>query len=569
MKRALKVIIPVILILAILLAAAWFLLFYRPDLTADVLVNYGDSMVEKERYDRAVFSYSLACSLQPQEEEYARTLAKTYILSGNYTKAEYTLVKAISSQPHNASLYIDLCRTYVEQDKLLDAVQMLDRIADPDVLQQLSDLRPDVPVLWPESGYYTDYIEVSAESALSDLYVTIDGEYPSMEDDLYRGPVSLSGGETTVIAIAYDESTGLVSPAALGGYTIGGVVEVVALNDPAINSAVRTLLNKTESDALLTSDLWGIAALELNQPTDLQELAYFTGLRSLTILNVSGLNFAPLAQLVDLEYLNLSGCTVSSNSLQAIGSLTELKQLDLSSCAMANIDALSPLTKLTQLNLANNSIDNIGVLSLMLELEEVNLANNPITSIAGLSACKNIRSVDISNCSVGSLTSLSEKEYLETLLAPNNKIDTLEELAACPALRKLDVQANLITDITVLTQLPSLNIFNGSNNQITVVPDFDETTSQLQQFSIDYNQVEDISGLKGLQQLNYVYADYNKIVDLMPLQENYTMVQVNVWDNPVTPESVAALQEFSIIVNYNPNYVPPEEAPEDADNETA
>ena len=111
----------------------------------------------------------------------------------------------------------------------------------------------------------------------------------------------------------------------------------------------------------------------------------------------------------------------------------------------------------------------------------------------------------------------------------------------------------------------SLKVFDGSNNLITSIPDFDETTSQLQQFSINYNQVEDISGLKGLQQLNYLHADYNKITDLLPLQENFGLVQVNVWDNAVTPESVTALQEFSIIVNYNPNYVPPEEP---ADGET-
>ena len=69
--------------------------------------------------------------------------------------------------------------------------------------------------------------------------------------------------------------------------------------------------------------------------------------------------------------------------------------------------------------------------------------------------------------------------------------------------------------------------------------------------------------LTGLQQLNYLNADYNKIVDLMPLSENFGLVQVNVWDNPVTPESVAALQEHSIIVNFNPNYVPPEEPADD------
>ena len=565
MKRTLKIIIPVILVLALLAAAAWFLLLYRPDLTGGFFADYAARMDSDARYDRAISSYSLAWKLQPEDIGIARKLADTYVRSGNYTKAEYTLVKAIAEEPDTVDLYMDLCRVYVAQDKLLDAVQMLDRVTDPGALAALSGLRPAAPALQPESGYYTDYISVSADSEYPVVYLTVDGEYPSMSQDRYAEPVTLPGGETTVIAIAYDEASGLVSPAALGGYTIGGVVEVVELQDAAIDTAVRQVLEIDTEKTLLTSDLWSISALTLEKPENLQELSQFTGLRSLTIQNVSGLDFSPLTQLINLEYLDLSGCTISSNSLQAIGSLGELKELCLRGCALTTIDPLSPLVKLRKLDLSNNSIDNIGVISLMLELEEVNLANNPITSIAGLSACNHIRSVDISNCTVASLNSLSGKEALETLIAPNNKLTTLEDLSRCAQLAKLDVQSNQIADISMLAGFVSLKVFDGSNNLITSIPDFDETTSQLQQFSINYNQVEDISGLKGLQQLNYLHADYNKITDLLPLQENFGLVQVNVWDNAVTPESVTALQEFSIIVNYNPNYVPPEEP---ADGET-
>ena len=35
MKRVLKIVIPLVLVLALLGAAAWFFLFYRSDLTAD------------------------------------------------------------------------------------------------------------------------------------------------------------------------------------------------------------------------------------------------------------------------------------------------------------------------------------------------------------------------------------------------------------------------------------------------------------------------------------------------------------------------------------------------------
>ena len=127
----------------------------------------------------------------------------------------------------------------------------------------------------------------------------------------------------------------------------------------------------------------------------------------------------------------------------------------------------------------------------------------------------------------------------------------------------LEVQYNLVSDISVLAQLPALTQFNGNNNQITAVPDFDEANSDLQIFRVDNNQVEDLSGLAGINSLNYVYADYNKVKTILPLADNINLIQVNVWDNPIPEEDVKALQEHSIIVNYNPNYEPPEEAAEE------
>ncbi|HIR50564.1 MAG TPA: leucine-rich repeat domain-containing protein [Candidatus Avoscillospira avicola] len=563
MKRVLKIVIPLVLVLALLGAAAWFFLFYRSDLTADFLAGRAANLVEKGRYNRAITYYNWAWSLQGEGDEIPLALAEAYAGAGNYTKAEYTLVRAIQENPEDVSLYVELCRVYVQQDKLLDAVQMLDRTADESVREELAELRPAAPTLSPENGYYSEYIEVTADGGGNDVYLTIDGEYPSMEEDLYEGPVTLPGGETMVLAIAVDE-TGLVSTAVQNGYTIGGVVEPVTLTDPAVDAAAREALGVTAGETLMTDDLWNIASLTLPETVaDLSDLRWFTGLRTLTVQNVSGLDFTPLSQLTKLTELDLSGCTISSGSLDAIGGLTSLQRLRLNNCALTDIGALSQLTKLKELQLADNSLSEIGVLSLMLDLETVTLTNNPITSIASLSACGKLQYLDISGCDVTALAALSDKQQLTTLLAGNNTITDLSVLSGCSALSVLEVQYNLVSDISVLAQLPALTQFNGNNNQITAVPDFDEANSVLQIFRVDNNQIEDLSGLAGINSLNYVYADYNQVKTILPLADNINLIQVNVWDNPIPEEDVKALQEHSIIVNYNPNYEPPEEAAEE------
>ena len=564
MKRVLKIVIPLVVVLALLGTAAWFFLSFRADLTAGFLRGQAAKMVERERYSRAVTYYNWAWQLDPENQEIPLALAEAYAGSGNYTKAEYTLVRAISARPQDVDLYVALCQVYVAQDKLLDAVQMLDRTSDAEVKAALDELRPAAPVLSPENGYYTEYIEVTADGGGNAVYLSIDGDYPSMEDDAYTGPVTLPGGETMVMAVAVDENQ-MVSQAVQNGYTIGGVVEPVTLNDPAIDAAVREQLGMTAGETLMTDDLWSIAELTLpDTVADLADLSHFTGLTTLTIQNVSGLDFSVLSQLTSLQTLDLSGCTISTGSLDAIAGLTGLRVLRLNNCALTDINALSQLTALTELQLANNSLTDIGVTSLMLDLETVTLTNNPITSIAGLSACTKLKSLDISGCSVTSIASLSGKTALETLLAGNNQIADLSPLEGCTALAVLEVPYNLVSDISVLAQLPALTRFVGNNNQITAVPDFDEETSKLQYIQLDYNEVADLAGLQGINSLNYVYADYNQVETILPLKNNINLIQVNVWDNPIPEEEVKSLQENSIIVNYNPNYEPPEEDGEEA-----
>ena len=558
MKRTLKVLIPLVLVIAILATACWYFFFSRPDLTSGLLLSQAKIMTQNQRYSRAQMYYDWAWKLEPRRTDIPILLAETYIADGNYTKAEYTLIKAITENPSHTELYTALSKTYVQQNKLLDAVQMLDRTTDPAVKADLDLLRPAVPVITPESGFYSEYIQVSAEAESSKIYLTTDGEYPSSDSDIYSEPITLGSGETTIMAVAVDDS-GLVSPLVLNGYTVGGVIEAVTLSDPAVELAVREQLSLGANEPIMSDLLWSITHLSLpDSVRDLNDLAYFTGLQSLTIQNVSGLDMTPLQLVPALQRLDLSGCTISSNAMDSIGSLIELDTLILNRCALTDISSFTQLTKLTVLQLADNTLEDISVVSLMPNLQIIDLTNNPITSIAALSACNQLSIVNITGCSVSKLGSLSDKSTLTAVYASGNQLKSIDDLASCKALSILEVSDNFIDDIQVLASLPALTRFEGDQNLITEIPDFDEDDCVLAYFGVDYNQIEDISGLSGIHTLNYVNADYNKIKDLSPLENNVNLVQVNVWDNPVSEESVELLKEHAIIVNFNPNYEDPD-----------
>ena len=551
MKHALRILVPMVVVVALLAGAAWYFLSFRPDLACQFYVSRAESAAAAGRYGRAVDYYARAWDLNPEDPQLAIELARAYVQDNNYTKAEYTLVSAITQLPDCLDLYLELSRTYVAQNKLLDADQMLSRTNNDAIKAQLDELRPAAPVLQPESGSYTEYISVSLAYTGGEAYLAVDGDYPSMETDAYTGPVALEAGETTVVAIVVSED-GLVSPAVTAGYTIGGIVEEAAFSDAAVEAAVRTVLSKADGEAVMTDELWSLTTLELDGTvTTLDDLAVCSGMTSLTVTGAYGADLSALGSMTSLESLTLRNCTVTSGALEAIASLPNLKELTISGCALTDITPLGGCTGLTNLDLSDNVISDISALSSLTELVRVDLGGNAVSAISALAAASGLEWLDLSGNQVSSLTPLRGKTALQELRASGNLIADLSPLAECPALTVVDVSDNAVTDLTPLAGLTELVELSADNNAITAIPDFSAAQS-LSRFSASTNAITDVTGLGGLPVLNYVNLDYNQVSDLSPLLTCQTLVQLDVFGCPVT--DVSELQSHGVIVNYDPTY---------------
>lgn len=555
MKYILKIFLIVLLVVAIIGAACWFFLVQRPDLTMSVFAHWGDYFYDVGRYNRAVSLYETACKLSPDNANLPVRLAQAYINSGNYTKAEYTLVSAITNNPESVQLYVALSKTYIEQDKILDAEQMLDRITSADVKAQIDALRPNAPVLSPESGYYSEYIDVSVTATGGTAYLAVNQDYPSIETDAYEAPVTLEAGDSKVVVVTVAEN-GLVSDAVYGGYTIGSVVEEVKLSDSALDSYVRELLGKTASDTIMSDELWEIEELTLPEGVqDISDLTRFAGLKTLTIQNATGLDLSVLPQLTTLQSLDLSGTTLPTSTLDAIGTLPELKKLVLQSCAVTAINPLVGLSNLEYLDLTNNSVTDLTAITALEHLKDLYLTNNPVKSITYLNSCLELERLHIENCGVSRLSSLAGNTSLQELYASNNEISDISVLCDCVSLSVLDISDNQVKDVSVIANLPELTYFLASHNQIESLPAFDTANCKLVRINVNNNQLTDLSPLKGLPALNYIFADYNQISDISGLEDCPLLTQLNLFDNPVNEAQVKALQEIGRIVNYTPGYV--------------
>lgn len=555
MKYILKIFLIVLLVVAIIGAACWFFLVQRPDLTMSVFAHWGDYFYDAGRYNRAVSLYETACKLSPDNANLPVRLAQAYINSGNYTKAEYTLVSAITNNPESVQLYVALSKTYIEQDKILDAEQMLDRITSADVKAQIDALRPNAPVLSPESGYYSEYIDVAVTATGGTAYLAVNQDYPSIETDAYEAPVTLEAGDSKVVVVTVAEN-GLVSDAVYGGYTIGSVVEEVKLSDSALDGYVRELLGKSASDTIMSDELWELEELTLPEGVqDISDLTRFAGLKTLTIQNATGLDLSVLPQLTTLQTLDLSGTTLPTSTLDAIGTLPELKKLVLQGCAVTAINPLVGLSNLEYLDLTNNSVTDLTAITALEHLKDLYLTNNPVKSITYLNSCLELERLHIENCGVSRLSSLAGNTSLQELYASNNEISDISVLSDCVSLSVLDISDNQVKDVSVIANLPELTYFLASHNQIESLPAFDTANCKLVRINVNNNQLTDLSPLKGLPALNYIFADYNQISDISGLEDCPLLTQLNLFDNPVNEEQVKALQEIGRIVNYTPGYV--------------
>ena len=570
MRKILRFVVPLLLALLVVSSIFWYLFIYDRAFTRDILLK--EARVNDARGNSALSAwfYKMAYSHSGNDEDVALELAEQYRSDRNFTKAEVSLSQAISSSP-SAALYTALCRTYVAQDKLMDAVALLGNIPDQGIRAQLDAARPSAPTAVQDPGFYNTYISVELSTSSGTIYYTTDGEYPSVNSQPYTEPIKLPLGETVLRCISVD-SSGLVSPVSVLGYTVGGVVEPAIFMDADVEFALRDALGITRTESLYTNDLWTITEFTVPaQAWTLEDLPKLTHLESLTIQNLPNGSLQDLAGLTELKSLDISGCRFSPSELRVLEKLPNLQKLVLSNCALSTIADLENLTGLTYLDVSNNTIRNLEPLMGMSEMKELYLQLNAVTSLDILAYMYNLEKLDISFNSVSSLIPLAQCGKLNWLNASNNTISNVNgianlqllshlaldynqlsdvsQLGACVQLKELSFANNSVYDISTLASLVNLEIFDFSYNNVSALPSWPQNCS-LRIIQGNHNQVNSLYSLGGMPNLTFVAMDYNRLTDVSNLASCVSLVQVNVYGNTIS--DVSALTQHSIIVNYDP-----------------
>ena len=571
MKKALYVLVPLLMALLIIISIGWYLLEYDPGFTHDLLLQQARYQDELGNHRAAVWFYDLAYRQSDRDDDVAMELANQYLSIGNYSKAEYTLSNAIADGA-DVDLYIALCRTYVAQNKVLDAVTMLNNIADPNIKSQLDAIRPTAPIPSHAPGTYSQYINLEFTAVEGLCYLNTDRRYPSIRTDLYGGVQQLSSGETVFYGVTIAEN-GLVSPLGVYSYIVGSVIEVVHFADATFEASIRTLLGYSDDQTIYSNELWEVKELVMpGATTNYEDLKWFPRLEKLTIESGNFATLSVLSQLTQLHTLTITNSVISGNDLRVIASLPDLTELTLSNCQLSSITNLAAAKNLQYLDLSNNTIRDISALANMKSLRTLNLAHNAVISLESISNITVLEVLDVSYNSLSTTASIGSLFNLQTLNVSNNglmdlsgieKLTGLKEFQAatnnlisidaiqgCTGLIKLNVANNTLLNIDPVATLLQLEELDFSNNEVSQLPAFDKSCA-LWTINGNQNLISKLDPLSGLIALSYVYMDYNaEIRSADCLQSCYMLLTVSVYGTKV--KDVSVLQDMNVKVYYDP-----------------
>lgn len=572
MKKFLKIFLPILLSLIILCGTAWYFLVYDRDLTRDLLLSSARFFEQQGSTAISGWLYDVTFDNFGDNDEITLELVQQHLDNGNYTRAESTLYKAIRNGG-GSELYLTLSKIYLQQDKVLDAVAILDSATNEKVKAELSAIRPEAPACDNAPGLYHQYIQVSFQAEEGTLYVNTNGQYPSISTDLGADAYTLQGGENLFYCVAVSDD-GVVSPLSVFGYTVGGVIELVEFKDAAMEASIRGLLGVSSDKPIYSNDLWEIEEFTIPQGAkDYSVLRHFAFLKKLTVIGGVPGQFVILENLANLESLTIVDTPVTQEEMAAIGKLEKLTALTLDGCSLSSISHLSGCANLMQLDLSNNAIRNLESLSKMADLKNLVLHRNAVTSLSALEYCLNLETLDLSNNSIAdirpicdlpklkelnlsynvleSLDGIDHMQAISILDLSNNALTDVTSVSNCTTLTELNVSNNALTEINALVYLTNLTDLNFSYNQVSEIPTFKKGSNGLRNIDGSYNRISTLKPLEGMVSLRIVSMDYNPEISLLTWLERCPMlIRVNVYGTKV--KEASALTEQGIVVNYNP-----------------
>ncbi|MFY1049656.1 leucine-rich repeat domain-containing protein [Apilactobacillus sp. 1-1-2] len=253
-------------------------------------------------------------------------------------------------------------------------------------------------------------------------------------------------------------------------------------------------------------------------------------------------NYGSADQITNGDLANLQSINYTASGSESIKTLDNinpdifpsLTSISISNVDMSSVKDLSPLAQLTNLNTinltgANITSDQLSTLGQWSDssLNNLDLSNNNISSLDFLKdiSIPNVENINISHNKVSDFTPVKSQKWLQlaTLKADFNNISDISPIADVnwPNLTVLSVKNNQISDISPISSAnwPNLDQLYADNNNISDINSFANTNwHKLSTISANGNHISNVASLKDKKaqfpNLTKFYVSNNNINDI-------------------------------------------------------
>ena len=316
---------------------------------------------------------------------------------------------------------------------------------------------------------------------------------------------------------------------------------VMEWNDDALEAKMREITGIKKKDIYL-SDVWTLKRLNLytsKDEPDIKNISALGELTNLEDLNISSNEISDISVLASLR--NLTSLDISNNNIMDVSPLTSpslsgLTRLNISNNNISDVFALYSLTNLEYLRMGSNQITDIQPIGSLTNLKNLSMEKNPISDISALASLTNLTNIYAYDCSISDISSLRGLSNLEGLHLSRNQITDGQSLSGLTRLTILDLGGNQITDISFLANLILMRSLDLDNNEISDISYLSNLTA-LESLSLSDNAVSDLSPLSGLTALDHLYLGHNQITDISPVCSLPNLEYLSIYGNDISDRS--------------------------------
>ncbi len=273
---------------------------------------------------------------------------------------------------------------------------------------------------------------------------------------------------------------------------------------------------------------------------DLTGIQFATNLRRLELRDNQILDLSPLAVLVLLHELELSGNAPIEqfSDLSPLAGLINLKRLDFDSKNVSDLSPLSRLTQLEYLHFTDTNVFDFSPLAGLINLESLGFNRTPgISDISPLSGLVNLKFIGSWGHGISDISPLAGLTKLEKIDFCGGDISDLTPIVGLPNLKELYIAGEKVTDISPLAGLTGLTRLGLENNDISDISPL-AGIANLKWLRLDNNNISVVSSLAGLTNLTWLNLELNNISNVSPLLSFPNLTWLNVSRNNISDLSV-------------------------------